>query len=178
MSQPDPRTAASGEGLRIEDLPAREKPVPRAASQLNMTPMIDVVFLLLIFFIVNTEFRVVEGVLPTKLPPDPGVSTTEPEKDLPPVRIVLTPNPDAIGREFTARISCADLGVTPQSPAHLTQLLEEQKRRFEERWQRETPVIIRADSDVIYNDVVLVYDAVIAARMKKVSFGIDFGRSR
>lgn len=40
--------------------------------KLEMTPMIDVVFLLLIFFIVTMKFRIEEGKLEAKLPEDMG----------------------------------------------------------------------------------------------------------
>jgi biopolymer transport protein ExbD len=46
-------------------------------GQLNLTPMIDVVFQLLIFFIIGMQIRDPEGILATNLPkegtgPDPG----------------------------------------------------------------------------------------------------------
>ena len=46
---------------------------------MELTPMIDVVFLLLIFFIVTIKFKVLEGKLETELPKDVGVNTTQAE---------------------------------------------------------------------------------------------------
>ena len=48
---------------------------------MELTPMIDVVFLLLIFFIVTIKFKVLEGKLETELPKDVGVNSS-PLQDL------------------------------------------------------------------------------------------------
>ena len=44
----------------------------------NMTPMIDVVFLLLIFFMLATKFKLPEGTLRTYLPKNRGESNSRP----------------------------------------------------------------------------------------------------
>ena len=44
--------------------------------KMEMTPMIDVTFLLLIFFLCSIKFKVLEGKLQTYLPKDVGVNTT------------------------------------------------------------------------------------------------------
>ena len=46
---------------------------------MEMTPMIDVVFLLLIFFLCTLKFKTLEGKLSAFLPKDVGVNTTEAE---------------------------------------------------------------------------------------------------
>ena len=46
--------------------------------EMELTPMIDVVFLLLIFFIVTMKFKVLEGKLVTELPKDEGTSAGDP----------------------------------------------------------------------------------------------------
>ena len=46
----------------------------------DMTPMIDVTFLLLIFFIVTLKFKILEGRLDAALPKDRGTSTSEAEE--------------------------------------------------------------------------------------------------
>ena len=47
--------------------------------ELQMTPMIDVVFLLLIFFLCTIKFKTLEGKLAAYLPKDVGVNTFEAE---------------------------------------------------------------------------------------------------
>ncbi len=68
----------------------RGLPAEVERTELNMTPMIDVVFQLLIFFMLSMHFREVEGKLLSQLPRDKG---TAPASSLRPelreVRVVL-----------------------------------------------------------------------------------------
>ena len=54
----------------------------KAAAEMNLTPMIDVTFLLLVFFLVGTRFKEHEGTLDAKLPKDrgPGTALDAPEQ--------------------------------------------------------------------------------------------------
>lgn len=56
---------------------------------LSMTPMIDVTFLLLIFFMLACKFRTVEGKLKAYLPKDRGQGTSTPVVDLGELRVKL-----------------------------------------------------------------------------------------
>ena len=55
---------------------AKKRPMPDevATEQLNMTPMIDVVFQLLIFFMLTMQFKEIEGKLLSQLPKDKGLA--------------------------------------------------------------------------------------------------------
>ncbi len=60
-------------------------PAKEAATEkikIEMTPMIDVTFLLLIFFLCSIKFKILEGKLQTYLPKDVGVNTTPQQKIL------------------------------------------------------------------------------------------------
>lgn len=58
--------------------------------KLELTPMIDVTFLLLAFFILTMKFRVLEGKLDAQLPKDMGPSQARTlQEDRPPIRIRL-----------------------------------------------------------------------------------------
>ena len=48
------------------------------AMELKMTPMIDVVFLLLVFFVWTASFQIVERLLPGSLLPAAGTQTAQP----------------------------------------------------------------------------------------------------
>ena len=135
----------------------------RGGGGLHMTPMIDVVFLLLIFFIMSTEFRSIEGLLPTNLPGDGPIDFE--------TRIVVESDPVGSG-PFTARMHTPDLGADARSPAHLTELLRGMGARFGGAYRTRTAVVIQAGRDVVYNDVILVYDAVLAARMENIVFAL------
>jgi biopolymer transport protein ExbD len=61
--------------------------------KVELTPMIDVVFLLLIFFIVTMKFKVLEGKLVTELPKDVGVNSGEVEDLLEKLEIDIVADP-------------------------------------------------------------------------------------
>ncbi|MCB9831962.1 MAG: biopolymer transporter ExbD [Planctomycetes bacterium] len=58
----------------------RKKPIDEKV-ELNMTPMIDVTFQLLIFFIVTMKFRLLEKKLVTHLPTDFGLTPGSPVEE-------------------------------------------------------------------------------------------------
>jgi len=65
----------------------------RVRMQLSIVPLIDVVFLLLVFFLLTASFRPQEGFLPTRLPQQS--STAEPSELEPvPIQVVTMPNGD------------------------------------------------------------------------------------
>ncbi len=52
------------------------------ATEADMTPMIDVVFQLIIFFLTTIKFKALEGKLETQLPKDLGVNSTQTDANL------------------------------------------------------------------------------------------------
>ncbi len=73
----------------------RKKPNPRKV-EMNMTPMIDVVFNLLIFFVMTFKIIAPEGDFSIKMPPK-GTPPTD-QSDLPPEPIRVTLAADSSGR--------------------------------------------------------------------------------
>ncbi len=63
------------------------------APEMSMTPMIDVTFQLLIFFMVTSKFKTLEGKLAAYLPKDKGLQNVKIEEQTLPVRVVLRWNP-------------------------------------------------------------------------------------
>ena len=57
--------------------------------EINLTPMIDIVFQLLIFFVVTAKFIKFEGELLSYLPKDRGTNPSDPEDPTEPVTIFL-----------------------------------------------------------------------------------------
>lgn len=114
----------------------------RALSALNLTPLIDVVFLLLIFFLVATEFAQEEArSIPVKLPEAAEARPiTARLKD-------IYVNIDAAGRYYMS-----GQRVSPQ------QLLEELERHRDANPGRQQTVIIRGHRDCRYQAIVTVMD--------------------
>jgi hypothetical protein len=180
-----------------EEVPKFERRAGRGPLELNMTPMIDVVFNLLLFFIVGTEFRSIEGLLPTNL-----TRGRDQPSEMAPLKIFVDTdtseklNPEL--HEFTATIACQELGGMLSKPsdyvgsghaAVLTPLqelteklnkhidtLEQQQPGFGEAFRKGAPVlVIISRSTVTYGNALLVYDAVMGARMEKVNFAVPSG---
>jgi biopolymer transport protein ExbD len=131
---------------------------------LNLAPMIDVTFLLLIFFVLTTRFQRAEGVFGARLPRDVGV----PAVSLPisPVIVRLAvagPSPDDVA------IQIDNFQATPASFAELAQFLVD--IRGNEGFDEQTPVVIVADPDVAWEQVVDCWNAAVRAKCRNIAFG-------
>lgn len=120
---------------------------------LNLTPMIDIVFLLIIFFMVGTEFTEVERQVKLELPSvkQVGALTAAPQK-----RIVNVYQDNTItmdGREYTLN----------ELVAALRQVHEE---------YHEMSVLIRGDGDARHRDVTSVLAACRDAGFERLGIGV------
>ena len=111
------------------------------SMQLNLTSMIDVIFLLLVFFVVTATFTPDEGVITSKLPALEGSGAPKlPEPPKRPLNIVVS----TAGRHgYRLRI---------------------------EGLPQDTPVFIKPDATVRWQHVVNAFNAAISARYREVSF--------
>lgn len=107
----------------------------------NLTPMIDVVFLLIIFFMVGTQFSKQERQIEIKLP---GVGSMNAMLTPPPRREVVI---DSTGAAF--------LDGQSVTPMELTARLSDMRRQFPE-----LAVAVRADAQARQKDVVPIYGAI------------------
>ncbi len=76
---------------------------------INMTPMIDIVFQLLTFFIMSLKIAASEGDFSIKMPLGAPRQGTPDERELPPFRLRMTANPD--GSLKTMRLDQQTLGA-------------------------------------------------------------------
>ena len=115
---------------------------------LQLTPMIDVIFQLLIFFMVNIKFRTLEGLLKAFLPKaTPTVTTEDPNKD----KVFITVTEASPGQLLVAVNHRAVGGTTEkQQYAALEQKLMEIKGSFDKM----PPVIIDAQARLPYKYVI------------------------
>jgi biopolymer transport protein ExbD len=114
-------------------------------AQIGLSPLIDVVFLLLIFFVVTTSFRTPE--LPIELPEAEGEASSEPE--------VLVVSIDASGE--------ASIESEPIEPSALI-----------DRFSSAQPdaIVVRADGAVSHRTVVRVLDAARRAGVSRVGLAV------
>ena len=136
-----------------------------SAAEVKMTPMIDVVFLLLIFFLWTSSFLKPEFDLPSAIaePPSAGAQMTE----------EVTQPVEAFD-EIVIRIVADDVGYTYQlngrEVENLAQLKSEVTTIIELGVQ--PPVIVDPADNVTMNTAVEVYDVVRAAGADRVLFAV------
>lgn len=126
----------------------------------ELTPMIDVVFLLLIFFIVTMKFKVLEGKLETELPKDVGVNSGEVEDLLEKLEIKIVADPTA---ENGMAIAINDLKIPN---------LETFRRRIADFIQLdpEQKATLYPGPKVNYEQVVIVVDQCIMEDLVDITF--------
>ncbi|HEX9665074.1 MAG TPA: biopolymer transporter ExbD [Thermodesulfobacteriota bacterium] len=127
-----------------------DDPKKGLASTLDLTPIVDVVFNLLIFFALSLNFAVTSGGINVKLP---KASSAEPIK-----AEELTVNLTADGK-----IYLNDKVIT----------LEKLSQRLKEKKDKDSLVIIRADSLVTHGRVVEAMDTVRTNGFSRLAIAVD-----
>ena len=161
-------------------------------SKLEMTPMIDVTFLLLIFFMCTIKFKTLEGKLAAYLPKDVGVNPSEAVERTEPILVRLdlvragtrldprdaaekrSRDPRKVapwrgsGRFVFGNDREVSLVVGPRGVAGLEDLESRLVTLFAADPERAVKIDVR--SGVVYEDVVGVVDRVALAGFTDVTF--------
>lgn len=134
--------------------------------RLNLAAMVDVVFLLLIFFICTNRWRRPEGDLAARIPVGTGrdVAAPQPAQPLPPIHIRI------VGRGDEVRFLCQ------QQPLAGLADLERKLLRLADI-DPTVPVIIDAEPAVSFRWVVSALDAALKADLANVAFTAPPGES-
>ena len=140
----------------------RRSPFARRESlEITMTPMIDVVFLLLVFFVWTASFQVVEYLLPSELSSLPGNLVA-----------VEDPPPEADFENVVVRIhwigNQPGWTINDQQADSLDQL--HQRLQAIARVKQDAPVILHPDEDVPLGDVIDVFDISRLVGFEKIQF--------
>ena len=124
--------------------------------EFQMSPMIDIIFQLIIFFMCATSFQVLESELKLDLP---AISTKQTESKVENVVIVIT-------REGRVLVENKEFGSPKDRELlQLIGMLSRLKKFFKDQ-----PVIIEADKEVKHQRVVDVLNACAAAEISNISF--------
>ncbi|MBL6721784.1 MAG: biopolymer transporter ExbD [Planctomycetes bacterium] len=163
--------------------------------EMEMTPMIDVTFLLLIFFMCTLKFKTLEGKLSAYLPKDVGVNSSSAEP-IEKVEILVRvrqegaklnvegrPYDDPTGEKRfvwnrdpklgSARVmEYSVLNKKTNDLAELTQILTRvhDQRQATMKDGKKVPATIDPRSGSVYSDVVPVLDAAVAAGFTDITF--------
>lgn len=136
----------------------------RMSFAVNIAPMIDVSFLLLIFFLVTTRFERAEGLLASELPAD----SDAPAVGLPLSPIVVRLSQTGPGFDDVS-IRIDKFTAVPANADELAAYLREIQRR--PGFDKDTPVVIIAENDVRWDHVVNCWNAALRAGCTRIAFG-------
>ena len=125
-----------------------------------LTPMIDVTFQLLIFFMLTTTFRQAEGQIPATLPKESGGAPSVIDELKRPVKIILHPRGEGFsGCSYEIR-GVAGVKSTP----------DDLFRTLDQMPSKEVPLIIKPRADVRMKFVIEAYNQSVRAKFKNISF--------
>jgi biopolymer transport protein ExbD len=131
-----------------------------------MTPMIDVVFLLLVFFIWTASFQIVEHVLPSHVSEVAGGADADLDR---------TPPPEADFHDIVVRIFWRE--GRPQWRINEEEFarLDDVRRKLEEIFSvlSEAPLIIHPDKETPLGHVIDVYDLTRLVGFQQVQFAVS-----
>ena len=132
---------------------------------LNLLAMIDIVFLLLIFFMLQMRFHQPEGLLPNKLPKSQGVVAGM-EVPISPLRVVVWQvGPGPV--DYRIRIA----QMPPPNPQTFGDLVVRLKGiQSIEGYSDDTPVVLVPDGRVQWDHVINAYNAALRAAYKNIHF--------
>lgn len=170
MSQAQ-NTAGMPEAASQEELPrhVKHRPLKRASMNLNLTSMIDVIFQLLIYFIITASFTLGEGVITARLPKGSGPAPSPDKLPDQPLNIILQSQ-----GAYDVRINIEGIAEAPHNFTGLAQLLErvqfDPQRGRSGAYKPDNPVIIKPDGRVRWQHVVNAFNAAVKARYSNVSF--------
>jgi biopolymer transport protein ExbD len=159
----------------------------------DLTPAIDVTFLLLIFFICSIKFKVLEGKLQTYLPKDVGVNTTPQQKMLEKIdiRIVRKQTREVLDLEQVEnykqwknsggwkedQVQISFQGQPIPTLKELGRLLKEKRKAIpapKEGEEDDLKMNLEAMKGTIYEDIVKVVDVALEAGFTSITFrGIE-----
>lgn len=139
-----------------------EKHRSQNTVDVKMTPMIDVVFLLLIFFVCTASFQVVEESLPTPLPRGTTASADDPPADpelaeLEEVVVLVRGTADAVAWQVGGT-PCAGRAELRQTLKALAEI------------DPELPVILDVEPEVALGAVIDVYDLCRMVGFRQIQF--------
>ncbi|HSO83551.1 biopolymer transporter ExbD [Thiocapsa sp.] len=129
------------------------RPHRRDPADINLTPLIDVVFLLLIFFMVSTTFKD-EARLRVQLPEAQGEEIPAEEPEM--IRLVI---------DRSGSFNVDDRAVRDRKTETLVDVLKE---RLGER--EPLPVLIQADAQTPHQAVMTALDAASQAGLVRIAF--------
>jgi biopolymer transport protein ExbD len=153
---------------------AKNKEMSEQTYELDMTPMIDCTFNLLIFFLCNINFKLLEGKIPAYLPKDVGVNATPIDKQLEKIEIHLyrkkASGGDAIDKktDWTWTDNQIEIRVQGKKMANLKEFYNTIKKVHEAN--KEAKATFYPGPGTLYIDSVKVINECLRAKFTDITF--------
>jgi biopolymer transport protein ExbD len=135
--------------------------------ELNMTSMIDVVFQLLIYFIITSNFVPGEGIIQATMPAGTGSAAEVPKLEQP-IKIIVSARSGRTGSGY--RLDVDKSAIAPSTFGDLGKMLEGMREDKGGAFSDENPIIIQPSGDVRWQHVVNAFNAAVKARYKNIAF--------
>ena len=132
-----------------------------------LTPMIDVTFQLLLFFILTFTFRPDEGQIPGTLPQKGAIAQAQQVLWDKPILIDLRPTGDVLEGVV---YEMSGVNLTIDSPQELFEHLVARREILGD----EVPVVIHPRRDVRWRHVVDAFNQSVRARLKNIGFAASY----
>jgi len=143
--------------------PRKRRKRSPAKMQPPLTPMIDVTFQLLLFFLLTMTFREAEGLIPSTLP---GNLAEPQESEAPSIVIKIDPAP-APKEPVGAVYEIEGYSFKIHEPGKLYNILWARKKVAGDA---QTPVVIEPRGDVLWEHVVNAVNQAVRAKYTKIAF--------
>lgn len=135
---------------------------------LNVVPLIDVIFCLLLFFMCSFHFKRLEGRMEAWLPRDKGPNDSRIVAPvLEEIRVVLSVDP-ATGR-VVRKLGRNDL----PDDAALRATMREQFDRIRAMTGAAPPLVLKSEGDVAWGEVFRVMDLATEAKLPRIEFALS-----
>ena len=155
-------TMAPGNGATARPLRRRDAAMIRDATiGANMTPMVDVVLVILIFFMASTAFIGPEWFLRAVLPSEQPANHGGADFSLPPARFEIVLSIGADGRTTSN-----GLGLEAASVDAMTARIGDYAARL---GPERLAIVLKPDAAVAYSDVIRVHEACAAVGIESVA---------
>ncbi len=164
-----PQELRGGEGGH-HATPARTRKRPAAGLSLNLTAMIDVVFLLLVYFMAATEFKLGEEVFRMDLP---ARGRAADPFELPREPLVIIVSPARGGGPGAYRLRVPGAAAQPSTFQELYEFLESSRRSEAGAggtYEPDHPVLIQPAEAALWEHAVEAFNAAVRARYTNVTF--------
>ncbi len=164
VNPPSIRDEFVGTNIDVVHHKPRTRSIKTSDMNLNLTSMIDVIFLLLIYFVVTASFAIGEGVIVAKMPEGSG---SAPSLDMPKTKLIVQVN--SHGSDPTGYVITVQ--GRPERPANFRQLAAVLTEMRGVSAKDDDPVVVQPDAFVRWQHAVNAFNAAVAARYKDVRFG-------